>query len=153
MIPSPPRLGLLPSSLLALSTLSSHTGTNAQTDNGNECSCFKTNGSSSAYYTYHRFHDFRNINSSQTSNPDVLADANSTTIANISSEYFEADAWVGDWEIQSWNNSDVIGEDNATVLMINSANNIYVGPLLSLLHAYHFSRTFTKLNRKFIRFF
>lgn len=45
----------------------------------------------------------------------------------MTSEYFDADAWMADWEIQSWNNSDVMGDDNATVLMINSANNIYIG--------------------------
>lgn len=134
MIPPPSRIGLLPSSLLALSTLTD--STNVQIDNGNECSCFKTNGSSAAYFSYHRFHDFRNINSSQTSEPDVLTDANSTTNADVSSSYFDGDAWMADWEIQSWNNSVVIGDDNATVLIINSANNIYIG--VSVLFSSHY---------------
>src|ERR1700728_670403 len=83
MIRPPSRLGLLPSSLLVISILSTLIA--AQTDNSNECSCFKTNGSSSAYYTDYRFHDFRNINSSLTSKPNVLTDANSTTNADFSS--------------------------------------------------------------------
>jgi hypothetical protein len=141
MDPLPSRLGrLIPSSLLALSAL---TGTSAQTDNGNECSCFKTNGSSAAYFTYHRFHDFRNINSSLTANPDVLTDASSTTNADVTSEYFEAAPWTSDWDIQSWNNSDVMGDNSATVLMINSANNIYIGtPTLPLLAYTLFVRDF-----------
>jgi hypothetical protein len=146
MISPSPRLNLLPRSLLALTTLTR--GANAQTDNSSLCSCFKTNGSSSAYYTYHRFHDFRNINSSLASNPNVLTDPNSTTNADVTSGYFDADAWMADWEIQNWNNSDVMGDDNATVFMINSANNVYVGPLLSLLHALCFSRAFTESKQK-----
>src|SRR5579862_7008246 len=110
MIPKSFGLTLISSSILCMSTLIA-----AQTDNGNECSCFLTNGSSSAYFAYHRFFDFRNINSSLTAKPEVLLEETNTTDAGVSSPFFSDHAWTKDWEIQSWNNRDAIISNNATV--------------------------------------
>jgi hypothetical protein len=110
-------------SLILLSSLSL-----AQKDNGEECSCFRTNGSSAAYFTNHQFFDYRNISSSAPVPPLIASDVE-TANANATSSYFSTDAFTQDWIIQKWNNSDQIGTANsdATTLMINSFNNIYIG--------------------------
>jgi hypothetical protein len=115
---------LLSTSILLFSTL-----TAAQKDNGPQCDCFRTNGSSAAYFTFHRFHDFRNVNLSLTASPEVLTDAANTTNAKATSAFFLDKAWTNDWEIQNWNNTDggLATVNNASVLMINSLNNIYIG--------------------------
>lgn len=101
--------------------------------NGEECSCFLTNGSSSGYFTYHRFHDFRNVQTNFTGIPSVIEsyddDANLVATSNFFGNY---SGWNGDWDIQTWNNSDQLSPDNfetgdATVLMQNSAANVYIG--------------------------
>jgi hypothetical protein len=98
----------------------------AQTDNGNECSCFLTNDSTAAYFTYHRFWDFRNIAAPLSTEPDVLIDPTLTLNAGPTSSYFTNELWTQDWTLQAWNNSDSMSADGATVLMINSLNNVYI---------------------------
>jgi hypothetical protein len=102
----------------------------AQTDNGNECSCFRTNASSSGYFKYHRFFDYRNVPGIAFNPPSLLSNANATSSAGATSIFFANESFTNDWQMQSWNNSDKtatgnIGSD-ATVLMINSPNNIYI---------------------------
>jgi len=121
----------LPSSILAGIFLFSLTS--AQTDNGNECSCFRTNGSSSGYFTYHRFHDFRNVAGASANPPAVISNENNATEAFATSDFFLGDVWKNDWAIQNWNNSDSMSSSDATVLMINSPNNIYIGTSLANL--------------------
>jgi len=101
----------------------------AQTDNGAECDCFKTNGSTEAYFSYHRFFDYRNVPYSLTSNPKVLTDPTNTSDANNSSAFFSSSSWTADWTAQNWDNSDSLNTSNsdATILMINSPNNVYIG--------------------------
>ncbi|CZR68196.1 related to xyloglucan endo-transglycosylase-like protein [Phialocephala subalpina] len=116
-LPSSILAGLL---LFALPNLS-----NAQTDNGNECSCFRTNGSSRGYFTYHRFLDYRNVANSATP-PTLISNATNATNALATSDFFIQDAWKNDWTIQNWNNSDSIATSGAAVTMINSPNNVYI---------------------------
>lgn len=106
----------------------------AQTDNGNECSCFRTNGSSQGYFTYHRFHDYRNVPTASTTPPAVTSNATNATNAFATSNYFLEDAWRGDWTIQNWNNSDSMAASGAAVTMINSPNNVYVGSYFGFNH-------------------
>jgi len=120
----------LPSSVLAGIFLFALTS--AQKDNGNECSCFLTNGSSSGYFSYHRFHDFRNVAGASATPPTVISNENNATEAFATSDFFLSDAWQNDWQIQNWNNSDSMSASGATVLLINSANNIYIGTCLSI---------------------
>jgi hypothetical protein len=115
----------LPSSILAGLLLFSLTS--AQTDNGNECSCFRTNGSSAGYFTYHRFFDYRNVAGASATPPAVISNENNATEAFATSDFFLNDAWTNDWTIQNWNNSDGMSSTDATVLMINSPNNVYIG--------------------------
>lgn len=137
----------LPSSLLAgillfaLPNLST-----AQTDNGDECSCFRTNGSSQGYFTYHRFHDYRNVANPSATPPAVASNATNATNAFATSDFFLEDAWKSDWTIQNWNNSDSMASSGAAVTMVNSPNNVYIG--LSFL-PYHFPLANLNLRRKY----
>ncbi|KAE8446209.1 hypothetical protein EG329_012434 [Mollisiaceae sp. DMI_Dod_QoI] len=117
----------LPSSLLAAVFLFALPNLSAaQTDNGNECSCFQTNGSSQGYFTYHRFQDFRNVANASPTPPTVISNATNATNALATSNFFIQDAWKNDWTIQNWNNSDSMASSGAAVTMINSPNNVYI---------------------------
>lgn len=115
----------LPSSILAGLLLFALTS--AQTDNGNECSCFRTNGSSAGYFAYHRFFDYRNVPGASANPPAVISNEVNATDALATSDFFLNDAWTNDWTIQNWNNSDSMSSTDATELMINSPNNVYIG--------------------------
>jgi hypothetical protein len=110
----------IPSSLLLLLS----TITAAQKDNGQECSCFRTNAST-AYFTNHIFRDFRNLNSKSV--PEVITSQLASSDAHATSEYFLSDEWNDVWTTQSWNNSQVMVENSAAVFMTNSPNNVYIG--------------------------
>jgi hypothetical protein len=118
----------LPSSILAgLFLFSLPRIASAQTDNGNECSCFRTNGSSAGYFTYHRFFDYRNVAGASASPPAPISSEINATDALATSNFFLTEAWTNDWTIQNWNNSDSMSSTDATILMINSPNNVYIG--------------------------
>jgi hypothetical protein len=122
----------LPSSILAgILLFSVPRLASAQTDNGNECSCFRTNGSSEGYFTYHRFHDYRNVAGASATPPTVISNTANATNALATSDFFFNNAWTNDWTTQNWNNSDSIASTGASVLMINSPNNVYIGTSLS----------------------
>ncbi|KAG0646440.1 Beta-glucanase [Hyphodiscus hymeniophilus] len=57
------------------------------------CSCFLTNGSSAGYFTSHSFFDFRNIDTSPSTIPPLLADMNSTANAPRTSDYFSIESF------------------------------------------------------------
>jgi hypothetical protein len=101
----------------------------AQKDNGANCDCFKTNGSTEAYFSYHRFFDYRNVPLSLTSNPKVLTSASDSSNAPNTSAFFSSTSWTAAWAAQNWDNSDTLNTPNsdAAVLMINSPNNVYIG--------------------------
>lgn len=107
--------------------------TTAQKDNGEECSCFRTNGTSAGYFTSHHFYDYRNVTGASAV-PDVITDANATTYAPPTSDFLTGGEFAADWIIETWNNSDQIGAagSDATTLMVNSANNVYIGRGFSL---------------------
>ncbi|KAI9055090.1 hypothetical protein LZ554_000055 [Drepanopeziza brunnea f. sp. 'monogermtubi'] len=97
----------------------------AKTNDGDACSCFRTNESSQGYFLNHQFHDYRNI--AGASNPPVVTtDMTNATNALATSAFFRQDAWTGEWVIQTWNNSDVMANTGASVLMVNTPNNIYI---------------------------
>ena len=97
-----------------------------QKDNANNCQCFRTNGSTH-YFANHIFRDFRNIGGNSGDVPPVITDAQQTASAPATSKYFLSDAWQDIWVSQSWNNSQVMADNSASVLMINSPNNVYIG--------------------------
>ncbi|KAM3069036.1 hypothetical protein ACMFMG_004214 [Clarireedia jacksonii] len=115
----------LPPSLLLLTLLATTTTTYAQRDNAEECTCFRTNGSSAGYFTSHRFHDFRNVEGAGDV-PELITDATNSSNALATSDFFLGDAWNNDWTIQKWTNADSMANSDATVLMVNSPNNVYI---------------------------
>lgn len=113
--------------LFSLLALALSTPAFAQKDNGEECSCFRTSGHSEGFFTFHRFHDFRNVVQNSTDIPALLSDAFDTSNAPATSTFFSGSAWDADWAIQTWNNSDTLAADGASVLRVNSQNNVYIG--------------------------
>ncbi|TVY88964.1 hypothetical protein LAWI1_G005336 [Lachnellula willkommii] len=144
-----------PSRIIAIILLSSISSlTSAQTDNGNECSCFQTNGSSAGYFTSHRFLDYRNVPSVSPEVPALLPNITNATNAFATSEFFTNDAWRNDWAIQNWNNSDDVASGDSPTLRVNSPNNIYIEkqrhrPLLhNLPHPPHRPPPHLPINRR-----
>lgn len=96
------------------------------------CHCYKTNATASNYFAHHKFFDFRQLNQ-YVNVPGVKPDPDSNANAPPPSSYFDSSNWTNTWGTQNWNNShvfklnnsDVTGSD-ASVLMVNSANNIYI---------------------------
>ncbi|KAI2472403.1 glycoside hydrolase family 16 protein [Annulohypoxylon bovei var. microspora] len=95
-----------------------------------KCNCYRTNTTAAHYFTHHRFFDFRDM-SQYVRVPGAINDPQGASDAPVTNNYFNDPAWTSVWSIQNWNNSalmngssDVTGSD-ATVLMVNSANNIY----------------------------
>ncbi|KAJ9138794.1 Concanavalin A-like lectin/glucanase [Coniochaeta hoffmannii] len=96
------------------------------------CHCYMTNATASNYFAHHKFFDFRQLNQ-YVNVPGVKPDPDSNANAPPPSNYFQSDDWKSTWGIQNWNNSqvfqtnnsDVTGSD-ASVLMVNSPNNIYI---------------------------
>lgn len=94
------------------------------------CNCYRTNTTTANYFTHHRFFDFRD-KSQHVRVPPAIDDPQGSADAPVTDSYFSDPAWTSVWSIQNWNNSalmngssDVTGSD-ATVLMVNSPNNIY----------------------------
>lgn len=102
-----------------------------------ECDCYRTNGSDAAYFTTHQFFDFRSL-SEYAGVPDIIRDEWNSSHADASSDYFLSDAWTNAWELQNWNNSDVLSQEqdderagrettsDAQYLLVNSPNNVYI---------------------------
>ncbi|CAK7246285.1 MAG: hypothetical protein STHCBS139747_007912, partial [Sporothrix thermara] len=96
------------------------------------CTCYLTNGSTPSYYSHHKFFDFRRLGR-YAGTPPIIQSVSENAIAPPTSEFFASDAWSSMWQAQTWNNSEVIqindsvvsGSD-ATVLMLNTHNNIYI---------------------------
>ncbi|CVK88496.1 related to xyloglucan endo-transglycosylase-like protein [Fusarium mangiferae] len=90
-----------------------------------ECECYLTNGTNSAYYSRHSFYDYRNLGD-YAGVPSPVQ--NASRKAGVTSDYFNSDTWDNSWSIQDWSNrgKGVSLSGDATVLMINSPNNIYI---------------------------
>ncbi|KAJ4268772.1 hypothetical protein NW762_002840 [Fusarium torreyae] len=98
----------------------------SSTGDNDECNCYLTNGTNSAYYSQHDFYDYRNL-SKYAGVPNPIR--NASRKADVTSDYFESDTWDNTWGIQDWNNRGNGGvslSGDATVLMVNSPNNIYI---------------------------
>ncbi|KAI3323345.1 carbohydrate-binding module family 1 protein [Xylariaceae sp. AK1471] len=96
-----------------------------------KCNCYRTNTSTSHYFRHHKFFDFRSL-SQYARVPAPIDTAQGNADALVTNAYFSLPEWTSNWLIQNWNNSAQIGGDSdatgsdATVLMVNSANNIYI---------------------------
>ncbi|KAI1132387.1 concanavalin A-like lectin/glucanase [Nemania abortiva] len=117
---------------LAVLSLSSHVlAQNFPLVTDSRCNCYRTNTSVSHYFKNHKFFDFRSL-SQYARVPAPIDTAQGNADAPPTSAYFQSPEWTNTWQIQTWNNSaqmggdsDVTGSD-ATVLMVNSRNNIYI---------------------------
>jgi hypothetical protein len=89
-----------------------------------QCGCYLTNGNRSSYFAGHKFFDFRSL-SEYAGVPTAIRDANASAGADETSAFFTTPAWTDFWMLGTWNNSNGARAD-ATVLMVNSPNNIYV---------------------------
>ncbi|KAF9767461.1 hypothetical protein IL306_015350 [Fusarium sp. DS 682] len=91
----------------------------------NECDCYLTNGTNSAYYSRHSFYDYRSLGE-YAGVPSPIQNASRTS--TVTSDYFNSDTWDNAWSIQDWTNrgKGVSLSGDATVLMVNSPNNIYI---------------------------
>ena len=100
-----------------------------QKDNGENCDCFQTNGSTSAHFLNHRFFDYRDISPALTTQPKIISTVSDPKNKIASSDYFSASSWTDDWDTQTWSNSEVLNDSssNANVLMVYSMNNVYIG--------------------------
>lgn len=105
------------------------------------CGCYVVNPNSTdtAYFLRHIFRDYRSL-PQYASVPPVIKDAENTTIAPATSNYFAANSsFSQDWTIQNWNNGYNASNGNdttdggPTILMINSMNNVYIGMSSTLL--------------------
>ncbi|KAI1372648.1 carbohydrate-binding module family 1 protein [Hypoxylon crocopeplum] len=112
------------------SMLSGVQGQNYPLVTDSRCNCYRTNATASHYFTHHRFFDFRDM-SQYVRVPQPINDPQGNADAPVTASYFSDPAWTSVWSIQNWNNSllmngssDITGSD-ATVLMVNSPNNIY----------------------------
>ncbi|KAK4137782.1 glycoside hydrolase family 16 protein [Trichocladium antarcticum] len=89
-----------------------------------KCGCYLTNGGESRYFARHRFFDFRSL-SEYAGVPATIRDAETTAGADETSAFFTATKWTDFWTLASWNNSNSARAD-ASVLMVNSPNNVYI---------------------------
>lgn len=98
-----------------------------EVSNDDQCNCYFTNGSSSHYFTTHKFFDFRD-KADIAGVPALITDATESSQAGVTSEYFSSQEWTDYWSLQSWNNSAALksNDSDASVLMVHSLNNVYV---------------------------
>lgn len=96
------------------------------------CNCYRTNATTSNYFAHHLFFDFRNL-PQYARVPPLIGDPDGNTQAAAASSYFSLPQWTNYWAAQNWNNSEMMRMNNsdlsgsdATVLMVNSPNNVYV---------------------------
>lgn len=120
------RMRFLWSGGIAVLLLMQHAAADYKATNDSQCGCYLTNGSTGAYFTTHKFYDFRsmsehiNVPSASVSSPDAASQADTTN------DYFNSAVWTDAWGIQQWNNSDGLGDDGVDrTLMVNSPANIY----------------------------
>jgi beta-glucanase (GH16 family) len=93
-----------------------------------DCDCYLINGSVPTYYSKHLFFDFRNLGG-HAGVPAVILNATESSAAPPTSDYFDSAPWTDVWELQSWDNRVGKGKKlsgDATVLMVNSPNNVYI---------------------------
>ncbi|KAI1502358.1 glycoside hydrolase family 16 protein [Biscogniauxia marginata] len=95
------------------------------------CNCYRTNTTTSHFFSHHKFFDFRDL-TQYAYVPVPVDSAQGSADAPVTSSFFQNPYWTSTWSIQTWNNSALMGGDSdvtgsdATILMVNSANNIYI---------------------------
>lgn len=90
-----------------------------------QCDCYMTNGTNGAFFSTHKFFDFRSM-SQYVNVPAVISDMNDASQAEAASDYFNSQEWTESWGIQVWNNTQNMQSGDASVFMVNSASNVYI---------------------------
>ena len=124
----PKRISCLPTPLASLLVLISAAaplvaGEAALTEDS-KCGCYLTNGNRSSFFADHRFFDFRSL-PQYAGVPSAIRDPADSPEADETSAYFTSAEWTNFWMLGSWNNSNGARSD-ASVLMVNSPNNVYI---------------------------
>ena len=88
------------------------------------CGCYLTNGTESRFFAHHEFFDFRS-QSQYAGVPEVISSSADSAGSPVTSKYFSSTEWKKMWIMGNWNNSKGQRED-ASVLMVNSPNNVYI---------------------------
>ncbi|KAK1781722.1 concanavalin A-like lectin/glucanase domain-containing protein [Copromyces sp. CBS 386.78] len=123
---SHPSLSSLITLITLIATTSPLASAAATLTDDSKCECYLTNGTQASFFTTHRFLDFRNL-AKNAGVPPTIAKSDDSGSAPVTSEYFTSKEWTETFWVQSWNNSHMTRED-ATVLMVNSPNNVYIEP-------------------------
>lgn len=111
--------------LMLLLALSHGAAADRQVVNDTECGCFMTNASNPAFFSNHRFYDFRSLSQYAADPPALVSDSAGAAAAPATSGFFKTKPFADDWAIMSWNNSDSVGGE-AAYLLVNSPSNIYI---------------------------
>ncbi|KAK4148927.1 Exoglucanase 2 [Chaetomidium leptoderma] len=94
------------------------------------CQCYKTNATTTNYFSHHQFFDFRSLH--QFANvPGPIDNFDANAQASPSSSFFSNSNFTNSWSIMNWNNTALLAlndttANDATVRMVNSPNNIYI---------------------------
>jgi hypothetical protein len=94
-------------------------------DNSPGCDCYVTDGSSSSYFLYHRFFDFRDIRDSSGLyvEPANVTDQQSQGNEPGQQGYLNSTAFLDDWQILSWGNA---AASTNPVNLQNSPQNVWI---------------------------
>jgi hypothetical protein len=94
-------------------------------DNSPECDCYVTDGSSSAYFLYHRFFDFRNIRgaSGLYVEPVNVTDQQSQGDEPGQQGYLNSTVFLDDWQILNWGKAAASANP---VNLQNSPQNVWI---------------------------
>ncbi|KAK4937715.1 hypothetical protein LTR10_021725 [Elasticomyces elasticus] len=96
-------------------------------DNSPDCDCYVTNGSSSAFFEYHRFYDFRNVGDGSIYDHEPANVTNSQSNGDEPGQqgYLNTSAFAKDWNIQNWGHERE-GPDYPVTVQ-NSPQNVFIG--------------------------
>lgn len=126
MRPTPTSAILIASGLLPLHVTAQDTSGGAAP--AKPCECFVTNGTAPEYFSNHLFLDYRNL-TQFAGVPPTVSNEDAVSDAPITSDFFSSEEWTKHWGIQTWDNSKGKSQgfsNDATVHMINSANNLFI---------------------------
>jgi hypothetical protein len=94
------------------------------------CNCYKTNATTTNYFSHHQFFDFRSLHQ-YVNVPRPIDNFDGNAQAPPSSSFFTNSNFTNAWAIMNWNNTALLELKNstitdATIKMVNTPNNIYI---------------------------
>ncbi|KAI2630985.1 glycoside hydrolase family 16 protein [Hypoxylon sp. NC1633] len=112
--------------LLVISSLGPLCMAAYQAISNDRCDCYLTDGSSSNWFSNHKFFDFRE-RSDDVHVPAIIDSSTASSEASATNRYLQSDEWTDNWVLQSWDNAASLKspQSDASVLMVHSPNNVY----------------------------